>query len=61
MNQQGTDRYLTKGRLPQIIEVITLYMRDTVIKPVLGHDTNKVPPLLTLFILLYFGMQHPWH
>jgi F-type H+-transporting ATPase subunit a len=50
---QGTDRYLTKGRLSQIIEVITLYMRDTVIKPVLGHDTNKfLPYLLSLFFFI---------
>ncbi len=50
---QGTDRYLTKGRLPQIIEVITLYMRDTVIKPVLGHDTQKfLPYLLSLFFFI---------
>ena len=50
---EGTDRYLTKGRLSQIIEVITLYMRDTVIKPVLGHDTNKfLPYLLSLFFFI---------
>jgi F-type H+-transporting ATPase subunit a len=50
---EGTDRYLTKGRIPQIIEVITLYMRDSVIKPVLGHDTNKfLPYLLSLFFFI---------
>jgi F-type H+-transporting ATPase subunit a len=50
---QGTDRYLTKGRVSQVIEVITLYMRDTVIKPVLGNDTNKfLPYLLSLFFFI---------
>ena len=49
----GTDRYLTKGRLSQIIEVITLYMRDTVIKPVLGDNTQKfLPYLLALFFFI---------
>jgi F-type H+-transporting ATPase subunit a len=50
---QGTDRYLTKGRIPQIIEVITLYLRDTVIRPVLGHDTDKfLPYLLSVFFFI---------
>ncbi|MBT5366345.1 MAG: F0F1 ATP synthase subunit A [Phycisphaerae bacterium] len=50
---EGTDRYLTKGRLSQIIEVITIYMRDKVIQPVLGHDTNKfLPYLLSLFFFI---------
>jgi F-type H+-transporting ATPase subunit a len=49
----GTDRYLTKGRLSQIIEVITIYMRDSVIKPVLGNNTQKfLPYLLTLFFFI---------
>ncbi len=53
LESEGTDRYLTKGRIPQIIEVITLYMRDSVIKPVLGHDTNKfLPYLLSLFFFI---------
>ena len=50
---QGTDRYLTKGRIPQIIEVITLYLRDSVIKPVLGPDTNRfLPYLLSVFYFI---------
>ena len=50
---EGTDRYLTNGRIPQIIEVITLYMRDTIIRPVLGHETNKfLPYLLSLFFFI---------
>ncbi|MGY8752417.1 MAG: F0F1 ATP synthase subunit A [Phycisphaerales bacterium] len=50
---EGTGRYLTKGRLPQLIEVITLYLRDTVIKPVLGADTIKfLPYLLSVFFFI---------
>jgi F-type H+-transporting ATPase subunit a len=49
----GNDRYLTKGRLGQLVEVITLYLRDTVIKPVLGPHTNRyLPYLLTLFFFV---------
>ncbi|MBC8523556.1 F0F1 ATP synthase subunit A [PVC group bacterium] len=50
---KGTDRYLTKGRFSQIIEVISIYMRDNVIKPVLGHETAKfLPYLLSLFFFI---------
>ncbi len=50
---EGTDRYLTKGRIPQIIEVITLYMRDSVIRAVLGQETDKfLPYLLSLFFFI---------
>ena len=49
----GTDRYLTKGRVPQLVEVITLYMRDSVIKPVLGKDTARfLPYLLSVFYFI---------
>lgn len=50
---QGTDRFLTKGRVPQIIEVITLYMRDTILRPILGHETERyLPYLLSLFFFI---------
>jgi len=50
---QGTDRYLTKGRIPQVIEVITIYLRDNVISPVLGKDTNRfLPYLLSVFYFI---------
>jgi len=50
---EGTQRYLTTGRIPQLIEVITLYMRDSVIKPVLGKDTNRfLPYLLSVFYFI---------
>jgi F-type H+-transporting ATPase subunit a len=50
---QGVDRYLTKGRVPQVIEVITVYLRDSVIAPVLGKDTNRfLPYLLSVFYFI---------
>ena len=48
---EGTDRYLTRGRVSQIIEVITLYLRDTIIKPVLGAETDRY---LTFLLSIFF-------
>lgn len=50
---EGNERYVTKGKVAQLIEVITLYLRDTVVKPQLGAETNKfLPLLLTLFYFI---------
>ncbi|MFI4855477.1 MAG: F0F1 ATP synthase subunit A [Phycisphaerales bacterium JB065] len=49
----GNDRYLTKGRFSQIVEVMVLGLRDQFIKPQLGEQTNKyLPFLLTLFFFI---------
>ncbi|MCH2135074.1 MAG: F0F1 ATP synthase subunit A [Phycisphaerales bacterium] len=49
----GTPRYLTKGRLPQLVEVITLYLLENAIRPVLGHDADKFTPfLLSIFFFV---------
>ncbi|MCP3902326.1 MAG: F0F1 ATP synthase subunit A [Planctomycetes bacterium] len=49
----GHDRYLTAGRVGQLVEVISLYLRDQIVKPVLGEKTNKyLPYLLTLFFFV---------
>jgi F-type H+-transporting ATPase subunit a len=49
----GNDRYLTRGRLGQLVEVITLYLRDKVVQPVLGESTSRyLPYLLTLFFFV---------
>jgi F-type H+-transporting ATPase subunit a len=59
---QGTDRYLTKGRLAQLVEVIVQGLRDGVIEPLLGKETTArfLPFLLTLFFFVLtlnlFGM-----
>lgn len=42
----GNERYITKGRFAQMIEVLVLYLRDNVVRPQLGHDANKFMPLL---------------
>ncbi|MCA9306122.1 MAG: F0F1 ATP synthase subunit A [Phycisphaerales bacterium] len=50
---QGNERYVTKGKLGQLVEVIVLYMRDTVIRPQLGHRAETFTPfLLTLFFFI---------
>jgi F-type H+-transporting ATPase subunit a len=50
---EGNDRYLTSGRIGQMVEVLTLALRDKVIEPVLGSATNKyLPYLLTLFFFV---------
>ena len=58
----GTDRYITKGRLAQLIEVLVQGLRDGVIEPLLGKETTRrfLPFLLTLFFFILtlnlFGM-----
>lgn len=50
---QGTYRYITKGRLSQVIEVMSLYLIENAIRPILGSDTRKfVPFLLSLFFFI---------
>jgi F-type H+-transporting ATPase subunit a len=52
---EGNDRYLTRGRFSQVIEFMVLALRDAVIKPQLGSDTNKfLPYLLTLFFFILY-------
>jgi F-type H+-transporting ATPase subunit a len=55
-SSEGDDRYVTKGVLPQMIEVIVVYLRDVVIKPQLGPETKTFTPfLLTLFFFILFN------
>lgn len=52
----GNERFVTKGRLAQMVEVIVLHLRDKVIRPQLGEDTNRfLPFLLTLFFFILFN------
>lgn len=49
----GIPRYLTRGRLPQLIEVITLYLLDNAIRPILREDADRYTPfLLSLFFFI---------
>ena len=44
---EGYERYVTKGRVSQLIEVIALYLRDVMLEPVMGEkDTRKYFPFL---------------
>lgn len=53
---QGNDRYLTKGALAHVIEVICVYLRDTTVKPLLGDRTNRFMPFLwTAFFFILFN------
>ncbi|MCE9619927.1 MAG: F0F1 ATP synthase subunit A [Planctomycetes bacterium] len=58
----GHRRYLSRGRIAQLIEVICLYLRDEMLAPMMGKkDAFKYAPfLLTLFFLILalnlFGM-----
>ncbi len=53
---QGNDRYITKGSIAQMIEVLCLYLRDKVVKPQLGADTDRfIPYLWTVFFFILFN------
>jgi len=50
---EGTDRYLTKGKFAQTIEVICLYLRDKAVRPLLGERTDRFMPFLwTVFFFI---------
>lgn len=52
----GTERYLTRGRFAQMIEVICLYLREEVARPLLGDRTNTLMPFLwTIFFFILVG------
>lgn len=51
---EGNTRYVTRGRLAQLIEVMVVYLRDQLLVPVLGeHQTRRyLPFLMTLFFFI---------
>lgn len=50
---QGTDRYVTKNKFAHMIEVICVYLREEVARPLLGARTNKLMPFLwTIFFFI---------
>ena len=53
----GNQRYLARGPFGQVIEVITLYLRNNVIMPQLGEKQGRklTPFLLTLFFFILFN------
>jgi F-type H+-transporting ATPase subunit a len=50
----GHERFVTKGRLSQIVETISLYLRDEMLKPVMGERLANawLPFLLAQFFLI---------
>ena len=53
----GNDRYLTKGRLSQLIETMIVYLRREMLVPVLGeeHTRRYLPFLMTVFFFILFN------
>ncbi len=54
---QGNERFVTKGKLSQVIEVIVLYLRDNVIYAQLGAGVGRAfaPLLLSIFFFILFN------
>lgn len=50
----GHDRWVTKGRLAQLIESMVVYLRDEMLGPVMGErlTTRYLPYLLSLFFFI---------
>lgn len=46
---EGNDRYLPGGKGSHLFEVICVYLRDTVVRPVLQEKTDRFMPLLWSF------------
>lgn len=53
-DSQGTERWVTKGRLAQLIESIVVYLRDEMLVPVMGERLTKryLGYLLSLFFFI---------
>jgi len=50
---QGHDRWITTNRFAHMFEVLAVYLRDEVVKPMLGDRTNKMMPFLwTVFFFI---------
>ena len=51
--REGTDRYVTKNRFAHMVEVICLYLRDSVVRPLLHERTDRMMPFLwTIFFFI---------
>jgi F-type H+-transporting ATPase subunit a len=60
----GADAYVTKGRVSQIIEVVLVYLRDEMARPVLGKLTDRYIGYIwtTFFFILFCNLlgMVPW-
>lgn len=54
---EGNDRYITKGRLAQLMEAMIVYLRNEMLEPVLGPKATRtyLPFLLTAFFFILFN------
>jgi len=54
---KGNERFVTRGRIAQVIEVMVVYLRDEMIEPVLGKESTRryLPFLMTLFFFILFN------
>jgi F-type H+-transporting ATPase subunit a len=49
----GNERFVTKGNFASMIEVICVYLRDRMVRPLLGERTERFMPFLwTLFFFI---------
>lgn len=50
----GNERFVTKGRLAQLVETLVVYLRDEMLTPVLGAATTRryLPFLMTQFFFI---------
>jgi F-type H+-transporting ATPase subunit a len=53
---EGNERFITKGRFSQMIEVIIVALRDQMLRPLLGEHLTKtyLPYLMSLFFFILF-------
>ena len=53
-DDQGNERYVTRGRLAQIVEVIVVYLRDEMVQPILGEKQTRrwLPFLFSIFFFI---------
>lgn len=50
---EGNDRFITKNRFAHMLEVLCVYLRDEVARPLLGARTNRLMPFLwTIFFFI---------
>ena len=52
-DSQGNDRFITRGRMGQLVEVMIVTLRDRMLQPLLGEQTGRyLPYLMSLFFFI---------
>lgn len=53
---QGSERYITKGAIAQGVEAICVYLRNGVVRPLLGEETDRyIKYLWAVFFFILFN------